>query len=76
MFVTTGIYELDNINPWYGFILSAVISIISTVLSIFALIKTKSALAVIVSALSIILMLFTVFAYLLPEAGIPPIIQF
>lgn len=60
-------------SPWSGFLFCVVLSIGSFILSILSIIKeTRRGLSLLASLFAIFLILFTVFMYLLPEAGIPP----
>jgi len=60
-------------SPWPGFLFCVVLSIGSSILSILSIIKeTRRGLSLLASLFAIFLILFTVFMYLLPEAGIPP----
>ena len=60
-------------SPWPGFLFCVVLSIGSFILSILSIIKeTRRGLSLLASLFAIFLTLFTVFMYLLPEAGIPP----
>lgn len=60
-------------SPWPGFLFCVVLSIGSFILSIISIIKeTRRGLSLLASLFAIFLILFTVFMYLLPEAGIPP----
>lgn len=57
-------------SPWPGFLFCVVLSIGSSILSIIK--ETRRGLSLLASLFAIFLILFTVFMYLLPEAGIPP----
>lgn len=57
-------------SPWSGFLFCVVLSIGSFILSIIK--ETRRGLSLLASLFAIFLILFTVFMYLLPEAGIPP----
>lgn len=60
-------------SPWPEFLFCVVLSIGSFILSILSIIKeTRRGLSLLASLFAIFLILFTVFMYLLPEAGIPP----
>lgn len=62
-------------SPWSGFLFCVVLSIGSFILSILSIIKeTRRGLSLLASLFAIFLILFTVFMYLLPEAGIPPMV--
>ena len=58
---------------WVSVLCCIVLSIGSFILSILSIIKeTRRGLSLLASLFAIFLILFTVFMYLLPEAGIPP----
>lgn len=60
-------------GPWTGFLVCVVLSIGSFILSIISIIKeTRRGFSLLAGLFAIFLILFTVFIYLLPEAGIPP----
>ncbi|MER2110601.1 MAG: hypothetical protein ABS889_06635 [Desemzia incerta] len=60
-------------SPWPGFLFCVVLSIGSFILSIISIIKeTRRGLSFLTALFAILLILFTIFIYLLPEAGIPP----
>ena len=61
-------------NIYFTFWLSAIISILSLILSMMNIIN-KGNFKLLFILISITQILFTVFIYLLPEAGIPPLIK-
>lgn len=66
---------LSVMSPWPGFLVCVVLSIGSFILSIISIIKeTRRGLSFLTALFAIFHILFTVFMYLLPEAGIPPAI--
>lgn len=67
---------LSNINVWVSFILSVILTATPLIICITYLLKTKNLNYLFIGALSILALVFVVFIFLLPEAGIPPLIQF
>ena len=62
-------------TPWLGFFLCVLLSGGGFILSIFAIIgDTKNLISYFVTLFSSLLIVFTIYVFLLPEAGIPPVI--
>ena len=73
LFWSSGLDLLSTFSPWLGFLICTVLSVGSLVLSIVSIIKEiRRGLSLLAGLFAIFLILFTVFIYLLPEAGIPP----
>ena len=75
LFLSTGLDKIGTYNIWFEFSLAVFLSVggfILSILSIFG--KGKQVVAYVLLLFSLLLILFTVFIYLLPEAGIPPYI--
>ncbi|EJQ62199.1 MULTISPECIES: hypothetical protein [Bacillus] len=76
---------LLEVNPWYAVVLYTSIAMLSLFLAIYSIISSirKSSTAIFLTILvgvetslfAILIIGFTVFAYFLPEAGIPPVIS-
>ncbi|WP_157779226.1 hypothetical protein [Loigolactobacillus coryniformis] len=75
LFLSTGLDKIGTYNIWFAFSLSVFLSVGGFILSILSIIgKRKQIVAYVLLLFSLLLILFTVFIYLLPEAGIPPYI--
>lgn len=75
LFLSTGLDKIGTYNIWFAFSLSVFLSVGGFILSILSVIgKRKQIVAYVLLLFSLLLILFTVFIYLLPEAGIPPYI--
>ncbi|MER2226992.1 MAG: hypothetical protein ABS916_08075 [Carnobacterium sp.] len=75
LFLSTGLDKIWTYNIWFEFSLSVFLSVGGFILSILSIIgKGKQVPAYFLVVFSFLLILFTVFIYLLPEAGIPPYI--
>lgn len=73
LFLSTGLDKIGTYNIWFAFSLSVFLSVGGFILSILSIIgKGKQVVAYVLLLFSLLLILFTVFIYLLPEAGIPP----
>ncbi|MGE6346917.1 alpha/beta hydrolase [Bacillus mycoides] len=76
---------LLEVNPWYAVVVYISVAILSLLLGIYSIIcsirKSSTAIfltipvGVVTSLFAILIIGFTVFAYFLPEAGIPPVIS-
>lgn len=76
LYLSAGLNVLSTFSPWLGFLICTVLSVGSLVLSVISIIKeTRRGLSFLAILLAIFLLLFTVFIFLLPEAGIPPAIS-
>jgi heme O synthase-like polyprenyltransferase len=75
LFFTNLLGEINTWNVWVGFIMSVALSITALLLSIKAFIKQKTMLSVFGIFLSTAIILFIIFIFLLPEAGIDPAIK-
>lgn len=75
LFLSNGLTKIGVYNVWTEFLLCVFLSVGGFVLSILSIVrKRKHLIPYFVALFSFLLILFTVFAYLLPEAGIPPVI--
>jgi len=73
LFLSTGLDKIGTYNIWFAFSLSVFLSVGGFILSILSIIgEGKQAVAYVSLLFTLSLILFTVFIYLLPEAGIPP----
>ena len=75
LLLSAGLDKIGTYNIWFEFSLAVFLSVggfILSILSIFG--KGKQVVAYVLLLFSLLLILFTVFIYLLPEAGIPPYI--
>nr|WP_176548415.1 alpha/beta hydrolase [Bacillus toyonensis] len=76
---------LLDFNPWYAVIVYISVAILSLILGIYSIVRSvrESAnvtlltipIGVVTTLFSVVIIGFTVFAYFLPEGGIPPIIR-
>lgn len=67
---------LAKMNVYLSFSICLFISMTCLILGIYSLIKRLSEpISVFIVAASLIILLFTIFAYLLPEPGSPPLIK-
>jgi len=75
LFLSTGLNKIAMYNPWFGFLLCVFLSVGGFILSLLSIIGKRTRIAPYFTLLlSFLLMLFTIFVFLLPEAGIPPAI--
>ncbi|HJF31593.1 MAG TPA: hypothetical protein K8V56_07420 [Sporosarcina psychrophila] len=75
LFLSTGLDRIAMYNPWFAFLLCVFLSVGGLILSVLSIIGKRTRIAPYFTVLfSFILILFTIFAFLLPEAGIPPAI--
>ncbi|PFL22100.1 alpha/beta hydrolase [Bacillus cereus] len=76
---------LLEVNPWYAVVVYISVAILSLFLGIYSIVRSvrKGSNAIFLtisvgvetSLFAILIICFTVFAYFLPEAGIPPVIS-
>ncbi|BCD22809.1 hypothetical protein BC30090_1706 [Bacillus cereus] len=76
---------LLELNPWYAVVVYVTIAIISLLLGVYSMIfsmkRRPNTLfltlpgGIIITLFSMLIIGFTVFAYFLPEGGIPPVIR-
>jgi len=67
---------LPQMNVYLSFSICLLIGVICLILGVYSLAKRQSTpISIFIIAISIIILLFTLFAYLLPEAGYPPLIE-
>ena len=65
-----------NMNVYLAFGITLSVSLISLCIGIYSLFKLNSkSYSMTISVISFLLLLFTIFVYLLPEAGTPPLIR-
>lgn len=62
------------INQYFSFTILSIMSVVSFILSVLSM-KNKGKLKFLLLIISILEILFTIFIYLLPEGGIPPLIK-
>ncbi|MHA6259440.1 hypothetical protein ACXYMX_05930 [Sporosarcina sp. CAU 1771] len=75
LFLSTGLDRVANYNQWYAFLLCVFLSVGGFILSILSIIGERIRVVPYFTVLfSTLLILFTIFVFLLPEAGIPPAI--
>lgn len=68
--------SLPKMNVYLSFSLCLFISIACLILGVYSLVKRQSKpVSVFIVAASLVILLFTIFAYLLPEPGYPPLIK-
>ncbi|MMZ61891.1 hypothetical protein D1872_240640 [compost metagenome] len=67
---------LTKMNVYLSFSICLLIGVICLFLGVYSLAKRQSTpISIFIVSMSIIILLFTLFAYLLPEAGYPPLIE-
>lgn len=76
LFLTNGIGVIGKMNIWVAFSISSILSISAFVMSMITCYRHKSVWAFAALGMSLLLMAVTIFVFLLPEAGIPPLITF
>ena len=79
LFLSTGLAKVETYNPWFAFLLCALLSVGGFILSVSSIIlsiigKRTHIVPYFTVFFSFLLILFTIFVFLLPEAGIPPVI--
>ncbi|MFC5604400.1 hypothetical protein [Sporosarcina koreensis] len=75
LFLSTGLNKIAMYNQWYAFLLCVFLSVGGFTLSIFSIFGERTRISPYFTvAFSFLLILFTIFVFLLPEAGIPPAI--
>ena len=78
LLLSAGLDKIGTYNIWFEFSLAVFLSVGGFILSILSILsifgKGKQVVAYVLLLFSLLLILFTVFIYLLPEAGIPPYI--
>lgn len=75
LFLSTGLDKMLGYSPWITFALCVLLSFGGFILSVLSIIGKPTHFIPYFSAfLELLLILFTVFVFLLPEAGIPPLI--
>ncbi|MEH7362284.1 hypothetical protein, partial [Priestia megaterium] len=63
---------LANINVWFSFILSLILTATPLIICLLQFLKTRKTNYLVIGILAIIAFLFVLFIFLTPEAGIPP----
>ncbi|TBX76931.1 alpha/beta hydrolase [Bacillus mycoides] len=76
---------LLEVNPWYAVVVYISVAILSLFFGIYSIVRSVRkgsnaifltiSVGVVTSLFAILIIGFTVFAYFLPEAGIPPVIS-
>ncbi|QUG83562.1 alpha/beta hydrolase [Bacillus nitratireducens] len=74
---------LLEVNPWYAVVVYISVAILSLFFGIYSIVRSIRkgsnaiflTISVVTSLFAILIIGFTVFAYFLPEAGIPPVIS-
>ena len=75
LFLSTGLSKIAMYNSWFAFLLCVFLSVGGFILSVLSIIGKRTRIAPYFTVLfSLLLILFTIFVFLLPEAGIPPAI--
>gem|GEM_PF-2764870 len=75
IFLSGGLDKISSYTVWAGFLLCLFMSVGSLILSLLSIVGNWIRITPYMTALfSVFLILFTIFIYLLPEAGIPPMI--
>ena len=79
LFLSTGLDKIVMYNPWFAFLLCVLLSVGGFILSVLSIIlsiigKRTHIAPYFTVLLSFLLILFTIFVFLLPEAGIPSVI--
>lgn len=75
LFLSNGLSKIVTYNPWFAFLLCIFLSVGGFILSVLSIIGNRTRIAPYFTVLfSFLLILFTIYVFLLPEAGIPPTI--